>query len=473
MMNMKSCQCNVLKVIGVWFFAIMPGMIQAQQGVILTREYGNQKQEFWKPVVFQSLENSFAAVRVLFADGKDMTLPKSNVGKIIFVPDLKTLELSKDYDLTATKRNVEELSAEVKGLPQLAPLLTPVIEYLNKAIGDYEQGYVYNSGAKVQRMEVQSQFKPSKGRSIEVAGVKYNDVEITKVSQDSVSMMHSKGISTIPRSVISDALMNSLEEQWPKPFADFLVQARKQAELAMIQKMEREKREIEMQNAKNQQLEIKDALLSRLSKIYDIRDEDLLIQKARLIDGAPSGEVTITPLSDFPRLAERVNAVIDEAEKIAKSSGDSVADLLDSLTIVRPVTRKNSSNHDMVERVPKKVIKPEERANLEKSRVAVAIQVSQFGPEGSLCYGRRVQRIENAGGWVGLQRAPQIVLSPEHDEPICVVGLPKTTVDGEAFMGWLYPCGTYTYTTILGASKTVRKYAISLEEAVKELEQAR
>ena len=366
------------------------------------------------------------------------------------------------------KKNIESLKLSLVKYPQLAGLLNPVIEYLNKAVDEYGQGYVLQGGVRIQKVEVKPQFKPHKGKSIEIGGVKYDDVEVSKVSHDSISLMHSKGISTIPKSTVNGALLHTLEEYWPKPFADFVAFARKEAELADIRKIEQEKRQFEMQNAINQQRETKDQLLARLGKIYGSDDEDELLRKARLLAGIPGDQPTM--LSDMPLLAAKANKQIDDAEDLAETSGDSVADVLDKMLIVttrlaQALTQKNAGA-----RPAKRPLTAEEKEALEARRVPIAIQVSQALPEGALCYGRRVERIENAGGWVGLQRAPQFQLSEEHDQPIFVVGLPKTAVDGDTFMGWLYPCGTYNYTTVLGAFKRVLKYATSVDHAAQELE---
>ena len=101
---MNTRPCSILKCILVWTLASLSTTIQGQPGLILTREYDGQAQEFWKPIAFQNAESSFAAVRLFFADGKDISLPKSKVGTLIFVPDLKTLQLSYDGDLEITKK---------------------------------------------------------------------------------------------------------------------------------------------------------------------------------------------------------------------------------------------------------------------------------------------------------------------------------------------------------------------------------
>ena len=51
------------------------------------------------------------------------------------------------------------------------------------------------------------------------------------------------------------------------------------------------------------------------------------------------------------------------------------------------------------------------------------------------------------------------------NEPLFVLCPPSKLVDGDRFSGVIYPAGTYTYTSTLGAGKTVRCYAISPQVA--------
>ena len=391
---MNAHPYSIVSCLLAWFLVCLPGALKAQPGVILTRDYEGQEQEFWKPTVFQNVESAFAAVRVFFADGKDISLPKSKVGKIIFVPDLKTFQLAYDNDLTAVKSNIEELKSHVKSYAQLAALLTPVIQYLEKAADEYKQGYVYYYGKRTQGVEVKPQFKPFHDQNLTVAGFTYSGIQVTKVSKDAVTLMHSKGVATIPKTMLSAEVLSGLQEKWPKPFADFVMLERQETELASAREMNESQRELARENAISHQ---------------HITTTEML--KRTLADANYNAEHRKLQLTD------------------------------------------------------------KEKASVAQSRVPVAIRVSQATPEGALAYGRRVTQAAGAGGdWAGLHRAPQIIISEEHDEPIFVVGLPNTTVDGETLAGWLYPCGQYRYTTVLGALKTVRKYATSPERAIQELE---
>lgn len=113
--------------------------------------------------------------------------------------------------------------------------------------------------------------------------------------------------------------------------------------------------------------------------------------------------------------------------------------------------------------------KAELKEQLLKERVAVSFRVSQALEQGCLCYGARIERNQYWGRWEGLRWVPGLTVASEHDEPIYIVGLPASTVDGDQLAGWLYPCGVYRYTTVSGAAKAVRKYAISLDIAISQL----
>lgn len=110
-------------------------------------------------------------------------------------------------------------------------------------------------------------------------------------------------------------------------------------------------------------------------------------------------------------------------------------------------------------------------ANVMANRVAVSLRVSQATAKGCLCYGRRIETSSVWGRWEGLRWVPGMEVAAEHDAPIFVVGLPEDTVDGAKLAGWLYPCGIYRYTTVMGGEKTVRKYAASPSRAISEMSQ--
>jgi len=365
-----------------FLFICFIASIHAAPGILLTKDYGGQPEGLWKPIPFQRLEESVASVRVFFANGKDIAMPKSQIGKVILVPDLKTLSLTSESELKGTKATISELDGVAKSLPQVVGLLSPVIDYLRNAVGDYENGYVYEHGSKRQRPSKKQELKHPQ-QSIEVAGTIYSGIEVTKVTNDSITVMHSKGITALLLSAIDATVLEGLKVSWPKPFSDF----------------------------------------------NDLQRQEALRATVRNMEPQNGSEVTV-------------------------------------------VTSQNPNNGEDIARLQQRATEEynAKMADLVAKRVAVAFEISQAGPRGALCYGRRVGQNENGGGWVGLNRAPKIVVSKEHDEPIFVVGLPDDTVDGERMMGWLYPCGIHRYTTVLGASKTVRKYAASVEEAARVLQ---
>lgn len=103
-----------------------------------------------------------------------------------------------------------------------------------------------------------------------------------------------------------------------------------------------------------------------------------------------------------------------------------------------------------------------------KGRVAVSLRVSQALEGGALCYGARIEANPFWGKWEGMRWVPGLTVADEHNEPVYVVGLSPETADGDTTAGYLYPCGIYRYTTVTGAAKTVRKYAVTPERAIEE-----
>lgn len=52
-------------------------------------------------------------------------------------------------------------------------------------------------------------------------------------------------------------------------------------------------------------------------------------------------------------------------------------------------------------------------------------------------------------------------------EPLFVAGAPSNLADGDEFSGVVYPAGRYAYTSVIGATKTVYRYATSAQLAAK------
>lgn len=102
---------------------------------------------------------------------------------------------------------------------------------------------------------------------------------------------------------------------------------------------------------------------------------------------------------------------------------------------------------------------------LTAGRVAVSFRVSQALKAGCLSYGARIETSAYWGGWEGLRWVDGLQVAEEHDEPIFIVGLPSSVVDGDKLAGWLYPCGIYRYTTVAGSEKSVRRYATTAQKA--------
>ncbi len=117
----------------------------------------------------------------------------------------------------------------------------------------------------------------------------------------------------------------------------------------------------------------------------------------------------------------------------------------------------------------------ERERQVQAARVPVFVRVSQVVENGALGYGARVERPkysweQSFEDWNSGK--VEFITDKEHDEPVFVVGLPERVVDGDKWAGWLFPCGKYSYTTVAGGSKTVRKYATTAKVALEELENA-
>ena len=119
--------------------------------------------------------------------------------------------------------------------------------------------------------------------------------------------------------------------------------------------------------------------------------------------------------------------------------------------------------------------KAERERVVNASRAPVFVRISQVIKSGALGYGARIERPKYS--WEQsfsdyLAGKVEFITSDEHDEPVFIVGLPGSLVDGDKWAGWLYPCGQYSYTTVAGGQKTVRKYATTARQALSVLDGA-
>lgn len=88
----------------------------------------------------------------------------------------------------------------------------------------------------------------------------------------------------------------------------------------------------------------------------------------------------------------------------------------------------------------------------------VSGQVLQIMPDGVLLGEWQSHTLERDGNRYG---------SNVMSEPLFVAGAPANLVDGEKFSGVVYPAGRYTYTSVIGAGKTIHRYATSPQLATK------
>lgn len=100
----------------------------------------------------------------------------------------------------------------------------------------------------------------------------------------------------------------------------------------------------------------------------------------------------------------------------------------------------------------------------------MSFRVSQALKDGCLSYGAHIETSPYWGRWDGLRWVDGLQAAEEHDEPVFIVGLPASVVDGDKLAGWLYPCGVYRYTTVSQTEKSVRRYATTASKAAEMLD---
>lgn len=194
---------------------------------------------------------------------------------------------------------------------------------------------------------------------------------------------------------------------------------------------------------------------SQLTKLLEARANELKREAESLKARAKREEVEFD--AALVKARKAVEALKEEIEGQSKAPAP--------MTAAEAAAKARAEEAASVERANAK-------AELERLKVPVHVRVSQVLKGGRLLgYGSRVER--RAEGWEIYFKEVEtkgggLVVNDEHSQPIYVVQAPSHLVDGDEWAGWLYPCGSYTYTTVAGASKTVRKYATTVEAAYQE-----
>jgi hypothetical protein len=78
-----------------------------------------------------------------------------------------------------------------------------------------------------------------------------------------------------------------------------------------------------------------------------------------------------------------------------------------------------------------------------------------------------ITQVLDGGALVDYSGSGQLQPYGHFAEPIVIAGLSSALVDGDPWKGVIYFAGTYSYTTVDGAAKTVRRWATTKELALK------
>ncbi|MCG2658625.1 MAG: hypothetical protein L6437_00055 [Kiritimatiellae bacterium] len=133
------------------------------------------------------------------------------------------------------------------------------------------------------------------------------------------------------------------------------------------------------------------------------------------------------------------------------------------------------------------------KVDMKKISHTVAAELSQVLENGSLAYVTEYQTVistniiteSSSGGYkthTDLTGRRYVIRSGSHgshvraevqknirqskwDEPVFIQGVSRGYVDGDTWTGRIYPIGTYSYTTTIGAPKKIRRYTTDSTEA--------
>lgn len=184
-----------------------------------------------------------------------------------------------------------------------------------------------------------------------------------------------------------------------------------------------------------------------------------LVAASLLIGGAHAG--TPAPAPPRTRVAAQLKALIQEAELIAQLEA-SARRTKDRATYDR-------AHHELLQR-------------LEKTSFRMIGQIMQIMEDGALIRDARMpfkwkQRYvidRNYRTIEGELRSDTAIFTDAHPvsaagEPVFVLGAGKNKTDGDGWGCKVYPAGKYRYVTVLGSEKTVKCFALTAEDALRNM----
>lgn len=185
-------------------------------GIALVKRREGESPEFWKPFLFSRADVFTVAVKLAPLGSKDtVSVPRSQVGAVIEIPDFKTATIDKPdaiATITAKRKQLEELA---KTCTAAASILTSSAQELKKAEEKFAAGNVLRIGKwidleAIKRAELAKAPPIITIPSMTIAGQTFTTVQLDSFSGTIVGIKHSGGTQNFLTTSVTDDQIRQL-----------------------------------------------------------------------------------------------------------------------------------------------------------------------------------------------------------------------------------------------------------------------
>jgi hypothetical protein len=211
------------------FFVLLQSAGDASaSGLLLTKKYPGQAEEFWTPVEFTNIQPFAASVTLTAkADSQKVVIQNAQVGIAIHFPDLATMSLVSDQDLASLKTTKETLTKQAGLYKAASSILNGVARDIDVALQSYNGGNVLVAGRWMSKAAYDAQLASASAAAksgsipeLVVSGQSYKNVRVTSVSGNRIGIMHEGGVSQLDSVSLIPADLARLKVSFPIPFAN-------------------------------------------------------------------------------------------------------------------------------------------------------------------------------------------------------------------------------------------------------------
>jgi hypothetical protein len=327
-----------------WILGFAPVGLVADQGIVLTREYADQQEQFWGVSVFKGSKESVASTRFIMTNGAELVIPKHRIALVLRITDLSQLNLVNKADKEAIQLERDTLNLALGRFNQIGNLIKPVVAKLDSALADFENGLVYVRGKKQEASALVE--KPPAPKvlppedvipTIKINGSIYFNAKLTVIESSSITLSHSRGVASIENRHLNDETLALFKQKWPKLFEERAAQLAASTQASPWANLQMAQANLGY-NVEDPRMESFARLMTRMRDIYGDEGNDQLL--ARVLDIAHQDVVPNPNSAAFSRLLQATHWVIDQAEAAAKKFGGTLQHQLEVHAKMVPYLRQ-------------------------------------------------------------------------------------------------------------------------------------